>query len=143
MRLLRERPPVVEAPPLAAVAPGLVEEAVLVEELATTLEAEVATAQALTLATSLGVDALHGKDVVEIAVLGVTKGHALVTLRDELGARAVLYAGDDTTDEHAFAVLGADDLTIKVGAGATVARLRSADPATFCDQLAGFARAWV
>ena len=43
MRLLRERSLVVEEPPLAVVAPGLVEEAVLVEELATTLEAEVAT----------------------------------------------------------------------------------------------------
>ena len=67
------------------------------------VEAEAATAQALTLATSLGVDALQGKDVVEISVLGVvTKGHALVTLRDELGARVVLYAGDDTTDIDAF-----------------------------------------
>ena len=117
--------------------------AVLHTRLATAAVAQAATAQGLTLAESIGATALHGKDVVEIAVVSATKGSALAALRDELGAAVVLYAGDDTTDEHAFAVLGADDLTIKVGAGATVARLRSADPATFCDQLAGFARAWV
>ena len=115
--------------------------AVLHTRMARADEAEAATAEALDLAMSLGVEALHGKDVVEIAVLGVTKGHAVVTLRDELGARVVLYAGDDTTDEHAFGALGATDLSIKVGAGVTAARLRTHDPRSFCEELATFAGA--
>jgi trehalose-phosphatase len=114
---------------------------VLHTRMATGVQAEAATAQALGLATSLGIDALQGKDVVEIAILGVTKGHALVTLREELGARVVLYAGDDTTDEHAFAELAATDLSVKVGAGQTVARMRTEDPRSFCEELAAFAGA--
>ncbi len=116
---------------------------VLHTRMAGAVEAEAATAQALTLATSLGVDALHGKDVVEISVLGVTKGDALVRLRDELGARVVLYAGDDTTDEYAFAELAATDLSVKVGAGETAARLRTGDPRSFCQELAAFAGALI
>jgi trehalose 6-phosphate phosphatase len=117
---------------------------VLHTRMAQAVEAEAATAQALTLATSLGVDALQGKDVVEISVLGVvTKGHALVTLRDEIGARVVLYAGDDTTDEYAFAELAATDLSVKVGAGETAARMRTGDPRSFCEELAAFAGALI
>ena len=113
--------------------------AVLHTRMATAADAAAATAQALALAGSLGVTALHGKDVVEVAVLHVTKGQALATLRRELGAAVVLYAGDDTTDEHAFADLAATDLTIKVGPGETVARLRAADPQAFSELLARFA----
>ncbi|WP_407344622.1 trehalose-phosphatase [Pengzhenrongella phosphoraccumulans] len=115
--------------------------AVLHTRLATDDVAQAATAQGLAVAAELGVPAMHGKDVVEVAVVSATKGTALAALRDELGAAVVLYAGDDTTDEDAFAELGAADLAIKVGAGPTVARLRSPDPATFCDQLAAFAHA--
>jgi trehalose-6-phosphatase len=64
-------------------------------------------------------------------VLSVTKGDALVQLRTELGADAVLYAGDDTTDEDAFAVLGEGDVGIKVGAGETGAAYRVTDPEEF------------
>ncbi|PRZ08155.1 trehalose 6-phosphatase [Isoptericola sp. CG 20/1183] len=84
-------------------------------------------------AARLGLDAMHGKDVVEIAVLHTTKGEALERLRtvvaQDAGASAtrVLYAGDDTTDEKAFAVLGAGDVTIKVGPGETLAAHRVAD----------------
>ncbi|WP_418275916.1 trehalose-phosphatase [Isoptericola jiangsuensis] len=81
-----------------------------------------------------GLDALHGKDVVEVAVLHTSKGEALRRLRDvvadELGATAVrvLYAGDDTTDERAFAVLGEGDLSLKVGSGDTLAGHRVPGP---------------
>lgn len=86
-------------------------------------------------AARLGLDAMHGKDVVEIAVLHTSKGAALDRLRrvvaHDVGAPAarVLYAGDDTTDEKAFAVLGADDVTLKVGPGETLAAHRVADSA--------------
>jgi trehalose-phosphatase len=83
-----------------------------------------AEAAALALGAELGSGVLHGKDVVEISVLHASKGEALAALRDELGARSVLFAGDDTTDERAFEVLGDGDVTIKVGPGDTLARHR-------------------
>ena len=87
------------------------------------------TAQALALGSQDGVDVLHGKDVVELSVHRATKGEALAALRTELCVGAVAYAGDDVTDERAFATLGPGDVPIKVGAGPTAARFRVADPA--------------
>lgn len=78
---------------------------------------------------SAGVDVLAGKDVVELSVLEVDKGQALRTLRARLGVTRVLYAGDDVTDERAFAALEPQDVTVKVGPGPTAARHRLADPA--------------
>lgn len=78
-----------------------------------------------------GVHTVVGKDVVEMSVLHVTKGDALIGLREQLGAGAVLYAGDDTTDEYAFATLDRQrgDVSIKVGDGETGAAYRVATPA--------------
>jgi trehalose-phosphatase len=84
-------------------------------------------------AARLGLDAMHGKEVVEIAVLHTSKGEALTRLRTVVGQETgadrvrVLYAGDDTTDEKAFAALGAGDLALKVGPGETVAAHRVDD----------------
>lgn len=91
-------------------------------------DAEPAEREAIALGARLGSGVLHGKDVVEISVLRASKGEALTALRDELGAPVVLYAGDDVTDEHAFEALREDDVTVKVGPGATVARYRVAGP---------------
>lgn len=71
---------------------------------------------------------LHGKQVVEMSVVEADKGSALEALRDAVGAQHVAYLGDDVTDEHAFECLGADDLTVKVGAGDTAARFRVDGP---------------
>jgi trehalose 6-phosphate phosphatase len=78
-----------------------------------------------------------GKDVLELAVTDADKGSALVRLAGELGAAGVLYLGDDVTDEDAFRALSDPALsdpvlpdsavTVKVGAGETVARYRVAD----------------
>jgi trehalose 6-phosphate phosphatase len=68
-----------------------------------------------------------GKDVLELAVTDADKGSALVRLRRELGARGVLYLGDDVTDEDGFRALGPDDVTVKVGDGDTAATHRLAD----------------
>ena len=68
-----------------------------------------------------------GKEVVEIAVMQADKGVALRRLADEVGATSIVYLGDDVTDEDAFAVLGPDDVGIKVGDGPTVARYRVPD----------------
>ena len=77
-----------------------------------------------------GVRAMRGKDVVELAVLDVDKGRSVQVLRERVGASAVLYVGDDVTDEHAFAVLdpAAGDVGVKVGAGATAADFRVTGP---------------
>jgi trehalose-phosphatase len=71
-----------------------------------------------------GVHAIRGKSVVELAVVETSKGVALQRLRADLGVDAVLYAGDDVTDETAFAVLEAGDIGVKVGPGATHAAYR-------------------
>ena len=69
-----------------------------------------------------------GKEVLEIAVTDADKGSALLRLRDELGAAAVLYLGDDVTDEDGFRALGPDDVTVKIGDGETAARHRVGQP---------------
>lgn len=87
------------------------------------------TSAAVDLGDRPGIDTMRGKNVVELAVLDVSKGRAIEALRAELGVGTLLYAGDDVTDERAFAVLRADDVTIRVGPGDTAARWRVADPA--------------
>lgn len=95
---------------------------------------------ALAAATALGkrhtdLAVTPGKEVVELAVAHVGKGVALLALADELGVDAVFYAGDDVTDEHAFAALADDPdparaarrLTVRVGDGGTAAQFRVAD----------------
>lgn len=73
-----------------------------------------------------GVHVLHGKMVVELAAAEVGKGRALATLRRRLGAEAVVFLGDDLTDEDAFAVLIGPDVGVKVGPGDSRAGLRVA-----------------
>jgi len=75
-----------------------------------------------------GVEATPGKAVLDLAVLQVSKGSAIETLRERLGADAVFFAGDDVTDETAFAMLRPGDVGVKVGDGETRAAHRVADP---------------
>lgn len=74
-----------------------------------------------------GVNLLTGKGVHELSVVGADKGTALQALAGELRVDAVVYLGDDVTDEHVFTVLGPQDLSIKVGPGETAARTRLDD----------------
>lgn len=69
-----------------------------------------------------------GKDVLEFSVRSTTKGEALEHLRAYTAADAVFYAGDDVTDEDAFAALGADDVGLKSGSGTTLANFRVGGP---------------
>ena len=92
-------------------------------------QSEVVAAQALSLLSEVaGVHVTRGKEVVEAAVVETSKGAALAWLRDQVGARAVLYLGDDVTDETVFRSLGGDDLGVKVGDGDTAAAQRVDDP---------------
>lgn len=75
-----------------------------------------------------GVTVRKGKNVLEFSVRSTTKGEAVQHLRRYTGATAVLYAGDDVTDEDAFAVLGPGDVGIKSGEGTTAAAYRVRGP---------------
>ena len=98
--------------------------------------AEIAAAAA----TTDGITLLSGKGVHELSVVRADKGTALTALADEIAVDAMVYLGDDVTDEHVFAVLGAADLGIKVGEGETAARLRLPDSTAVPDVLATLAR---
>lgn len=80
-----------------------------------------------------GVHVTKGKAVIELAVIETSKGLALDRLRRAFNADAVLYLGDDVTDEKAFAHLqrrdgvgghAGKDVGIKVGDGDTLAEFR-------------------
>ena len=77
-----------------------------------------------------------GKNVLEFSVRSTTKGEALEHLRGYTHANAVFYAGDDVTDEDAFAALGPDDLGLKSGTGDTLAAHRVAGPLQVAQVLA-------
>ncbi|MEZ0165303.1 trehalose-phosphatase [Kineococcus sp. LSe6-4] len=86
-------------------------------------------------ATWEGVHALRGKEVVELGAVELGKGAGLLRLRERLSAdgppvEAVLFAGDDVTDEDAFTALdpGAGDVTVKVGDGQSAAGFRVQGP---------------
>ena len=73
-----------------------------------------------------GLTTRFGKNIVEFAIHDATKGDAIERLREYAGADAVFFAGDDTTDEDAIAVLGPNDLGVRVGDAPSAARLRVA-----------------
>jgi trehalose 6-phosphate phosphatase len=75
-----------------------------------------------------GVVSTPGKEVLDLAVLEVSKGAALDRLRSRIDADAVLFAGDDITDETAFTRLRPGDVGVKVGSGDTAAEHRVPDP---------------
>jgi trehalose-phosphatase len=93
-----------------------------------------------------GIHVRHGKMVVELAVVPTSKGHALDVIRQRVGAAAVLFLGDDVTDEDAFATLTGPDIGVKVGDGPTVAGYRVPDTETVAQLLARLAeirRQWL
>ncbi|MCD5346770.1 bifunctional alpha,alpha-trehalose-phosphate synthase (UDP-forming)/trehalose-phosphatase [Agromyces sp. H3Y2-19a] len=69
-----------------------------------------------------------GKGVIEFSVRPSDKGEALMRLRQHAGASAVVYVGDDVTDEDAFATLEGDDVGVKVGQGRSLATHRVRSP---------------
>ncbi|MHA7277985.1 trehalose-phosphatase [Arthrobacter sp. Hz1] len=76
-----------------------------------------------------GAHITDGKRVLETSVLSTDKGQGIRSLRKYTGATAVFFAGDDVTDEYAFAALEPQDLGIKIGDGPTEARHRIGSPA--------------
>lgn len=76
-----------------------------------------------------GVHVKAGKRILEAVVVHATKGEAIEQLRMHTSPDAVLFAGDDVTDEQGFAVLGEGDVGVKVGEGPTAASHRIPAPA--------------
>ena len=83
-----------------------------------------------------GVFTRHGKKVVEFGVVDTSKGRALETMRHRSGASAVIFFGDDRTDEDAFATLAGPDIGIKVGEGDSIAQYRVDGPGDVAQVLA-------
>jgi trehalose 6-phosphate phosphatase len=83
-------------------------------------------------ADSPGLTLLRGKMVVEAKPGGASKGRAIEDFLKEapFAGRSPIFIGDDITDEVGFStVQRLGGLGVKVGAGATVAWQRLADPA--------------
>ena len=70
----------------------------------------------------------HGKKVCELLLVPTDKGNALKLIRSRVGATAVIFLGDDVTDEDAFATLSGPDVGVKVGDGETLAPHRVGTP---------------
>jgi trehalose 6-phosphate phosphatase len=69
-----------------------------------------------------------GKAVLEFAVISTDKGEAIDIIRDRDGATAVVFFGDDVTDEKAFRRMRKSDVGVKVGPGDTLAKYRVESP---------------
>jgi trehalose-phosphatase len=66
-------------------------------------------------ATWPGVYLTIGKEVIELSVVATNKGTAIDELRTQQSASAVIFLGDDATDENAFANLQGPDIGVKIG----------------------------
>lgn len=77
-----------------------------------------------------------GKNVLEFSVRSTTKGEAVEHLRGYTHADAVFFAGDDVTDEDAFATLQPHDVGLKSGDGETIAAYRVPGPLQVAQVLA-------
>ncbi|MFH8250277.1 trehalose-phosphatase [Microbacterium sp. B2969] len=80
-----------------------------------------------------------GHNIVEYAFRHEGKDTAVAALRERVGATAVLFAGDDVTDEDALRKLGPDDLGVHVGVRPTSARVSVRDIPAMADLLASLA----
>ena len=84
-----------------------------------------------------------GHNVVEFSAVDITKGTWLAEHKRRFSA--IVFAGDDDTDETAMAALGPTDLGIKVGSKPSLASHRVADVpamAAFLTELADEREAW-
>jgi len=69
-----------------------------------------------------------GHHIREFSWRGEGKDAAIARLRAHYDATAVLFAGDDVTDEDALRALGKNDLGVRVGPGETAAAIRIESP---------------
>jgi trehalose 6-phosphate phosphatase len=91
-------------------------------------DARAALAEAQVVASAWDAEQTAGKAVLEFAVIDTDKGEAIDILRERLGASAVVFFGDDVTDEKAFRRMRESDVGVKVGPGDTAAGYRVESP---------------
>ncbi len=103
---------------------------------ASAADGEAALAEAQSASESWGAHVTAGKAVLEFAVITTDKGEAVDILREQTGADAVVFLGDDVTDEKAFRRLRDGDIGVKVGTGDTAARYRVESPDDVAEALA-------
>lgn len=77
-----------------------------------------------------------GHNIVEYAFRHEGKDSAIAELRTRTDASAVVFAGDDVTDEDALRSLGPADLGVHVGSGPTAATVSVADIPAMAELLA-------
>jgi len=82
----------------------------------------------------------EGKRNLEISVVHAHKGQGLALLRQVTSATAVLFAGDDVTDENALRTLQPGDVGIRIGPGDTAAKFTVETPEDFSEILQELAR---
>lgn len=87
-----------------------------------------ALAAARVAAESWDAELTEGKAVLEFAVISTDKGEAVDIIRERNDATAVVFFGDDVTDEKAFARIRDGDVGVKVGPGDTFAAYRVGSP---------------
>jgi trehalose 6-phosphate phosphatase len=91
-------------------------------------DGEAALAAARTAAEAWDAEPTAGKAVLEFAVITTDKGEAIDILRERDAASAVVFFGDDVTDEKAFRRMRDGDIGVKVGPGETLAGFRVDSP---------------
>lgn len=91
-------------------------------------DAQTALDEALNAVRDWDIHVTEGKAVREFAVIDTDKGAAIEQLREQLDATAVVFFGDDVTDEKGFKRLTDGDVGVKVGPGQTLARYRVDSP---------------
>ncbi len=89
----------------------------------------------------MGLRVLAGNRVLDAQLPGVNKGAAVRRWLGRGKQDAVLYAGDDTTDQDAFLALRPGAVTIAIGRRVKGAAFATRNPATFAAWLGGLARA--
>jgi trehalose 6-phosphate phosphatase len=81
-----------------------------------------------------------GHSVVEYSFRDEGKDAAIAVLRAEVRPSAVLFAGDDVTDEDAIVALEPGDIGVRLGAGESAAQVRMPGIPEFAEWLAELAR---
>ena len=103
---------------------------------ATAEDGEAALTAARAAAVAWSATMTEGKQILEFAVITTDKGDAIEILRDREKASAVVFFGDDVTDEKAFRRMRDGDVSVKVGTGDTAAEFRVDTPADVAAALA-------
>ena len=88
------------------------------------------------MAEARAVDGAHvkrGHEVVELMARRGSKGTALMHIARETESSPIVFFGDDLTDEDAFEQMAANDMSVRVGPGDTLARYRVTDPVAVAD----------